>query len=291
MTKSLSDFNSGEKESWEHILSTLDKEIRVNKRLMLLVLPSLSNSPSESGKDKPGCHTLSSVENLTCHICWTNDHIPTITRLGHNVINYHSCEKFVRMSPKERFEELLNKKMFAQCLTPGRKYRHEGRCLDKYICPDPSHRSFPIGIHILVCNAHKNKVENSQLLEMYQTKCIENFIKAEFSKSIRIAFQVDKTLLFKVGINEDCNKDVSVYMLQTIVMCRFKFNIFHDDGGTDLVVIKSAADVLTNLRMAWNISRKKMSLTGISGLQTVSHRGKFLDPAWTKAPVAFPLSL
>ena len=275
--KSLLDFDTGEKETWEHILTTLNKEIRVNEKLLLLVPASPSNSPSDSGKDKPGYHNVSLGENLTCHICGKNDHIPTITRLGHKVINYHSCEKFVKMNPKERFEELLKKKLCAQCLTPGRKFGHKGRCFDKYICPDPTHRSFPTGIHILVCDTHKHKTENSQLLEMYRIKCIENFNQAEFSKSIRIAFHIDTTLMFKVGtdLDDDCNKDVSVYMLQTIVICGFKFNIFYDNGCTDLVVTKAAADILHSIGKARNVSRKKMSLTGISDLQTVCHHGKY----------------
>ena len=78
-----------------------------------------------------------------------------------------------------------------------------------------------------------------------------------------------------VKAQDDCNKDVSVYMLQTIVICGFKFNIFYDNGCTDLVVTKAAADVLNSIGKARNISRKKMSLTGISDLQTVSHHGKY----------------
>ena len=116
ITKSLLDFNATEKETWEHILESLDKEIRVNKKLLLLQGPSFPKQQSDSDRtSKPGCHNVSSVENLTCHICGKNDHIPTVTRLGHKVINYHSCEKFVNMNPKQRFEELLRKKLCAQC--------------------------------------------------------------------------------------------------------------------------------------------------------------------------------
>ena len=275
ITKSLLDFDPDEKETWEHIVQSLDKEIRMNTKLLILI-PGLSSGLPDSGGQVHMSGPLTGVENLTCHICGKKDHIPTITRLGNKVINYHSCEKFVKMNPKERFEELLNKKLCAQCLTPGRKFGHKGRCFDKYVCPDPSHRSYPTGIHILVCDTHKHKVENSQLLEMYRIKCIEAFNQAEFSKSIRIAFHVETTL-FKVtpNIDDECNKDVSVYMLQTIEICGFKFNVFYDNGCTDLVVTKAAADVLEHIGMARNVSRKKMSLTGISDLQTVCHHGKY----------------
>ena len=109
ITKSLLDFDAGVKETWQHIMTTLDRDIRVNNKLLLLVPASSSDSPFDSGRDQPGYHNVSGGENLTCHICGKNDHIPTITRLGHKVINYHSCEKFVKMNPKERFEELLSK--------------------------------------------------------------------------------------------------------------------------------------------------------------------------------------
>ena len=47
---------------------------------------------------------------------------------------------------------------------------------------------------------------------------------------------------------------------------RHKFNLFYDNGGTDMVVTKAAADVLAKLGKARNVSRRKISLTGIGDL-------------------------
>ena len=276
ITKSLLDLNAGEKETWEHIIDSLNKEIRINEKISLFNQAIPSSTGSENDKDKkPRCLTVSSAD-LTCHICGKSDHVPTITRLGKKVINYHSCEKFVNMNPKERFDELAKKKLCAQCLTPGRKFGHKGRCFDKYACPDSSHRSHSSGLHILVCDKHKDKAENSQLLETYKTKCIENFNQPEFSKSIKIAFHV-QTSFYEAhpSLDDECDKDVAIYMLQTIEICGQKFNLFYDNGCTDMVVTKAAADVLAKLGKARNVSRKKVSLTGIGDLQTVGHYGKF----------------
>ena len=110
ITKNLLDFNASEKETWEHVLGCLDKEIRVNEKLLLLQEPSLPKQQSDSDRtNKPGCHNVSSVENLTCHICGKKDHIPTVTRLGHKVINYHSCEKFVNMNLSRDLRNFLRK--------------------------------------------------------------------------------------------------------------------------------------------------------------------------------------
>ena len=69
-----------------------------------------------------------------CQICEEIDQIVTITSKGKQIINYFSCEKFVKTSPKERFSELNKKNLCFQCLTPGLKFKHPGYCFDKYKC-------------------------------------------------------------------------------------------------------------------------------------------------------------
>ena len=40
------------------------------------------------------------------------DHVPTVTNRGNLlIINYFACDKFVKMSPKERFNELKSKNL------------------------------------------------------------------------------------------------------------------------------------------------------------------------------------
>ena len=67
-----------------------------------------------------------------------------------------------------------------------------------------------------------------------------------------MACHIDSSQLFEVHTNpeDDCDKDASVYMLQTIVVGGYKFNIFYDNGCTDLVVTKAAADVLGKIGKA-----------------------------------------
>ena len=272
ITKTLLDFNASEEDTWRHVLDSLDKEIRINEKILLF---EQGNPGHDIEKSKSRYH-VSDVEHLTCHICGKTDHIPTVTRFGKKLINYHSCEKFARMNPKERFEVLRSKKLCAQCLTPGRKFGHEGRCFDKYACPDESHRGFNRSLHILVCDKHKNNEENLRLLDLYKSKCVENRNQADFSKDIRIAFHVDDPGLYEVrNDTDDCAEDVAIYMLQTIKVGGQKFNLFYDNGCSDMVVSKKAADLLTKVGKARNISKKTVSLTGIGDLKTVGSHGRF----------------
>ena len=117
ITKNLLDFDAGEKETWKHVLDFLDKEIR-----------DLHSESSRPDNRSSGCHFSDNPSSglMTCHICEKTGHAPTLTNNGKTVINYHSCEKFVKMSPKERFEGLKRKNFCSQCLTPGRKFGHGG---------------------------------------------------------------------------------------------------------------------------------------------------------------------
>ena len=62
----------------------------------------------------------------------------------------------------------------------------EGHCFGKYKCPDESHNRYKSGLHILVCDRHKNDEKNLHLLDLYKSKCISDTHK-DFSKKIEIA--------------------------------------------------------------------------------------------------------
>ena len=165
------------------------------KERVLLLTVQKSNENSNRGRNNDSArsyaaHQLPSQQdgNKACHICGKTDHVPTVTRRGYKIINYHSCEKFVSMSVKERFEELKRKNLCSQCLSPGFKMGHRGRCFDKYKCPDESHNRFSSGLHILVCDSHKDNAGNLQLLEECKGKCIGvESSQKEFSKNITIS--------------------------------------------------------------------------------------------------------
>ena len=95
------------------------------------------------------------------------------------------------MNPKARFEELKRKKFCLECLIPGLKAGREGYCFDKYKCPDESHNRYKSGLHILICDRHKNNPENIHLLQQYKAKYIVKDSHKDFSKNIDIAFHVD----------------------------------------------------------------------------------------------------
>ena len=272
LTKTLLDINTGDKGIWDHVLASVDKEIQINEQIILYhpVAPNRMD----------GAHFSDGAGQLACACCGETGHVPTMTKNGKMVINYHSCEKFVYMNPKERFEELKRKKLCSQCLSPGRKFGHQGHCFDKYACPHVSHKGFDRGLHILVCDKHKNNPDNLNLLDTYKSRCIQNRNHKDFTLNIRIAFHVSNPHpgAYEVGLEvelDDCEKDVSVYMLQTISISENDFNLFFDNGCSDMVVSKRALDVLIRLGRAVLISRKQSSMAGIGDLKTVSYYGRW----------------
>ena len=94
---------------------------------------------------------------VKCFICGKDDHVVSVTQRGKRLGNYISCEKFVKMRPAERFVELKNKGLCLQCLNPGAKQNHEGICWNKYSCQHDGHKRFDRGLHVLVCERHKEE--------------------------------------------------------------------------------------------------------------------------------------
>ena len=177
----------------------------------------------------------------------SENHVPTITKKGTSIINYFACEAFASSTCTERFEMLKKKKLCFQCLSPGYKAGHNGRCFDKYKCPDPSHSQKKRGLHVLICNMHKENPQNVALLQQYKDKCIigANVSHADFSKNIAI-FHVEAKL-FKVGPHSEAEETRAVYMLQTILVGNERLRIFFDTGCYDMVVKKKAVDHLAKL--------------------------------------------
>ncbi len=120
--------NATDKESWDHILDSLDKELRVREKISVL---NKCNGNTRSEKINSGSTEQTSLDDddLSCHICGETDHIPKITNNGRKIINYHACDKFVVMNPKLRFDVLKENNLCRQCLSPGRKHGHKGKCI------------------------------------------------------------------------------------------------------------------------------------------------------------------
>ena len=157
----------------------------------------------DSTKHFPAIPAISNTK--PCCLCGKSDHVSTITKKGHKIVCYHSCETFVKMTVKERFALLKSKNLCYQCLAPGFKLGHKGRCFDAYKCPDPSHNGFRSGLHVLVCDNHKSSPENLQLLEKYKSKCIGDAPTVpKFSQEISISLHVSEV---SYKIESDSNDD------------------------------------------------------------------------------------
>ena len=104
------------------------------------------------------------------------------------------CQKFVEMTPKERFKELRRRGLCHQCLFPGAKQnfgKHsEGKCQRDFCCKNTWHDRYQTKKHVLVCQEHSESTDNEQLLQEYKDKCIvkiQNQLPT-FSKQLKLAF-------------------------------------------------------------------------------------------------------
>ena len=125
--------------------------------------------PSSSSLARPG---YSTSVGLPCPICEKTGHVVSHDSKGKACIDYYSCPDFVNMSPYQRCSTLLRKKLCVQCLVSGMKHDEQHKCYDAYVCPDPSHGTFPKGLHVLLCDKHKKNAANIALLDKFKRKVI-----------------------------------------------------------------------------------------------------------------------
>ena len=192
------------------------------------------------------------------------------------------------MSPNERYAELKRNKLCFQCLTPGLKAYHEGKCFDIFKCPYEDHKRFKNSPHILICDQHKNKA-NLYLLEQYKLKCIMNSkdLHRDFSKNIGISFHVEGPHIemnnngsYKTDNEiEQCEETVApIFMLQTIRVGNKNLNLFFDSGCGYTVCKKGAVDWLVEHERAKNIVRGPLVLFGVGDQNSVCEYGKYQVP-------------
>ena len=108
--KKILEFN--EKETWEEIVLYLDKELRLIEHMLMVNTCHSAMSEGTERIAEDSYHAEVPNDARKCAICDKADHVPTITRRGNKVINYFSCEKFVNMTSKERFEAIKSKHLF-----------------------------------------------------------------------------------------------------------------------------------------------------------------------------------
>ena len=273
---------------WQNTVTLLDDEIQDIESMVLFNGPSSSddrsggrggqgnsNNPPNGDKSSDGDRRDSSFHvkdpAKRCTICGKEDHVPTISDKGKLFINYFSCEIFVKMSTKERFEALRKKHLCFQCLTPGHKAGHDGNCFDKFNCPHDSHKSHKRGMHVLICYKHKGDDANKKLFEEYKAKFITfaNSAHKDFSKNISISLHSSHNAL------DGSVKERSIYLLQKIKIGEHTFNLMYDNGCSDAGFKKAAIDKLFSMNLATCTLPGPLTLEGVSGLTAISHHGRY----------------
>ena len=231
---------------WLKLIEFLEKDLKVNQKMSMVSKKSVEKKSPEQKDAKESKsqrkHYFTDDSNI-CHICGETDHIQTEGPAGKKLVQYFCCEKFVKMSPGERFKTLMNKGLCVQCLFPGAKHKYgkhkEGKCQNDYSCQHESHDKYTTKLHVLVCDAHKDNDENKDLLQTYKQRCIltkKNTNLPQFSKYIHLMYKT--TVLPSTDSNQTAQ---AIYMLQTIKINGKLYNIFYDSGCADFVVRHEAA--------------------------------------------------
>ncbi len=282
---SSSSSDSDEKQEWNALMKYLKKELAVREKLTLVQKSksSLLNSGEKKKNNVVNVHPDFS-SGLKCHICGETGHIFSRDRFGKKSIDYFSCKKFVSKSPKERRNILMNKKLCLQCLRAGTMFNKDHKCFDKYKCPDPSHNEHDKGLHVLVCEEHKANAANKELLDDYKQNIIGKRSNKfeDFTKNITLVCHTDvDNRSFRSDFGKENAKilpdvtDSSIFMLQTIEIEGYKFNLFYDGGAGGIVVRKGALDILMGLNRARLEEPGPLPLTGVGGHKSFSAHGAY----------------
>ena len=150
------------------------------------------------------------------------------------------------------------KQLCVQCLTPGLRANHTGMCFDKYKCPHDSDQRLSKGIHILVCDDHKNDQANKDFLETYKEKCVMRIRNPpDFCRNISLHVRTSsyKTMTWS-------EREVAIYMLQTIRVGNKNLKLFYDNGCNKMVSRKKAVEYLEKFNGAICSQEGPMTISG-----------------------------
>ena len=100
---------------------------------------------------------------------------------------------------------------------------------------------------MLVCNTHKNNQENLDLLKEFRIEVVQKYTNLEnFSKnnSISLLGGISKSPTI-AQLNGTCDiGEDTIFQLQTIKFGEKSLNIFFDSGCGEMVIRKSAVELL-----------------------------------------------
>ena len=167
---------------------------------------------------------------------------------------------------------MLKKKRFCfQCLTPGLKAGHSGNYFDKFKCPHDSHNRFSQGLHILICDRHKENPENVNLLNSFKAKYITFPCSPhrDFSKNISL------TCHYEADPDDEEPEDMAMYILQTIRVGNENYNLFYDGGCGASVLMKTAVDKLVEANLGKQTVKGPITLYGVNEQKSMCEHGKY----------------
>ena len=269
-----------EKEEWNNLREFLEKEHALRERFALLQKSKEGLGIKPPPKPPPKTSNTGSTVGLPCHICNQTDHVISTDFFGKNSVDYFSCKKFVDMSPKNRCAELVKHNFCLQCLRPGMKNDDDKhRCYVSYVCPDPSHASNPKGMHVLICETHKNNPANIALLKKFKEKVLPKRSSSfkDFTLNISLICVSLSIPSISMGTGFDnIIPDVrysAIFMLQTITIDGITLRLFFDSGCGDIVVKKSAMDALKRLGRANQELPGPVSLRGVGDQKSTTDHG------------------
>ena len=151
---SICDDDLQQREVWDKLISFLDKKRKVHQQKLLIQGQSLSHSTSDRPHNtqptrprRPDHHVHHTdgqyfqdhqrnppADQLDCVICQAKDHTATSGPRGSKIVQYFAFQRFVEMSPAERFNELKTKGLCTQCLYPGALWQAQRRTMSKRFC-------------------------------------------------------------------------------------------------------------------------------------------------------------
>jgi len=263
---SISDEEPNEKQTWERLLTFLEKEEKINQQKLTIngYKSDKREMPVSQTKDNAGRYSSykkqrdssyladqPTSEEPLCQLCGessgSSEHMSSNGPGGAQIIQYYTCKSFTEMTPAARLSTLKEKGFCFQCLLPGadatRGKHQDGKCQRDYVCPHHSHQRYPVKKHVLVCEEHKDHHDNQEVLARFKARCMRNSNLPHFSKQIRLAFHAD-TYISESSSPMDDIINKGVYLLQTITVNGNRLNMFYDTGCSDFILSSKAVKLL-----------------------------------------------
>ena len=288
-----------EKQDWNNLTEFLKKQLAVREKLALVQKSKdnlgLSQKPGSKDGLKSGgggAYVADSDSQLACHICGEKGHMKSVDRGGNFHIDYVACRKFVDWSCKVRLREILKRHFCVQCLSPGIKKGDNHNCVKRYACSHADHTKFSKALHVLLCENHKGRKENIDLLGEYMKNFIckrsDNF--ESFTKNISLVCQGDGMsdsypVADEPSLPEGKSEvipdipDRACFQLQTIKVegrgGSRNINLFFDGGCLDMVISWKTVQFLKSIGRATLLRKGPLPLTGVSGHESFSEYGVY----------------